>query len=342
MELSPRDARDRFLARRSQENTPQTVRSYRNRLTRFVEWTEEQGIESMGELSGWDLDEYRAARERADVAPTTLKGQMMAVKQLLDYLETIDVVDDGMGEKVNIPKLSREEETSDEKLVTEDATASLTFYRSSQRHFGKPEHAFLEVAWHVGARMSGIRALDLGDFDADRRTLEFRHRPPTRLKNKDDGERIVGLSKQVTRALRTYIVRERYEKRDESGREPLFSCRQGRPSDSTFRAWSYLSTQPCVSRVCPHGQRRPSCEYVHRNHASKCPSSRSPHAIRTGSITWQLNQGLEIETVSKRVNASPAVIRRFYDKAKRREEFEERRRDQTINLDIQSGETNAN
>ncbi|GAA0674290.1 hypothetical protein ACFQDG_07590 [Natronoarchaeum mannanilyticum] len=183
--------------------------------------------------------------------------------------------------------------------------------------------------------MSGVRALDLRDFDPDRQTLEFRHRPPTLLKNKTEGERIVGISESVVDALQAYIERERFAKRDDNGREPLFSGRQGRPSDSTFRAWSYMGTQPCVVEACPHGKRRATCDYTRRNFSSKCPSSRSPHAIRTGSITWQLLRGLDIETVAKRVNARLETIRRHYYKATEREGFEELRAEKTLKLDIE-------
>ncbi|ELY46191.1 tyrosine-type recombinase/integrase [Natronorubrum tibetense] len=337
-DLSPREARDRFLSRRKQENTEKTVRSYKNRLTRFVQWAEDEGIDSMADLSGWDLDEYRAAREAAGIAPATLKGQLTAVKQLLDYCASIDVVGDDLPDKVNVPTLSRSEESNDTMLEVDDASSLLSFFRSSTDWFGRPQHAFLEVAWHVGARMSGIRALDLRDFDPDRQTLEFRHRPPTLLKNKEEGERVVGISEPVVKALRTYIARERFEKRDEKGRQPLFCGRQGRPSDTTFRAWSYVGTHPCLVIQCPHGNRRQTCDFTRRNHASKCPSSRSPHAIRTGSITWQLLRGLAIETVAKRVNARPETIRRHYYKATEREEFEELRAETTLKLDIEDND----
>ncbi len=139
--------------------------------------------------------------------------------------------------------------------------------------------------------MSGLRALDLRDYNPDEQTLEFRHRPPyTRLKNKEQGERVVGISEKVVDALDTYLARG-VDKRDEKGREPLFCARQGRPSNSTFRAWSYMGTQPCLITQCPHSKRRETCDYTRRNFASKCPSSRALHAVRTGSITWQLLQG---------------------------------------------------
>ncbi|MFH5798555.1 tyrosine-type recombinase/integrase [Haladaptatus sp. CMAA 1911] len=325
-DLTPRDARDRFLDECRIDSTERTVRSYSNRLTRFCEWCEEYGIERVGDLSGWLLDEYR--RSLSEDAPVTVKGKMMAVKQLIGYLERIEAVDDGLEKKVPSPKLSAEDERSEVQLPPNDAKMLLSFYRSSVAYRGTSRHAVLEVFWFTGCRMSGLRALDLDDYDPDTGTLRFVNRPQTgtRLKNGSSGERPVGLPANVVSVLDTYIARERIDKRDDNGRKPLFSCRQARPSDSTVRCWTYLATQPCVHVRCPHGQNREKCDYRHRNYSSKCPSSRSPHQVRTGSITWQLNCGMPIEDVAERVNSSPEVIRRHYDVATGDEKLEQRRR----------------
>ncbi len=334
-DLSPRDARDRFIARRRSQNTDNTVRSYANRLDRFVEFCNDREIEMMSEIDGWILDEYRADREEAEVAPMTLKGHLMAVKQLLKYLASIDVVGPDLHEKVNLPDVSKDDETSDDLLEEHHAKTLLSYYRDSVAWFGTPRHTTLEVLWHVGPRISGVRALDLQDFNPDERVLHFRHRPPTRLKDGSDHERDVLISEPVVDALEHYIARDRPEVHDDHGRKPLFSTNQGRASEATIRAWSYLATQPCVEVSCPHGNRRETCEYTERTHASKCPSSRSPHAIRTGSITWQLNNGLSYVKVATRVAASPETIRRYYDKPDHEDELE-RRRPITENMDIQS------
>ncbi len=288
----------------------------------------------MSELDGWLLDEYRAHREDADVSPMTIKGQMSALKQLLDFCASIDVVDDNLGGKVNIPELSKDEETSDELLEEENARALLEFYRNSRRYRGVAKHTMLELLWHVGPRISCVRALDLGDWDPDQRVLKFRHRPPTRLKDGTDHERNVLVSEEVADILEHYIARERPRNRDDEGRKPLFTTRQGRASEGSVRAWAYLATQPCLNIECPHGEHRPTCEYTQRNHSSKCPSSRSPHAIRTGSITWQLNKGLSYVKVARRVAASPETIRRYYDKPDHEQELD-RRREVTEKLDIE-------
>jgi hypothetical protein len=54
--------------------------------------------------------------------------------------------------------------------------------------------------------------------------------------------------------------------------------------------------------------------------------SRSPHQVRIGSITWQLNRGIPREVVVERVKTSVQILKRHYDQPTKREELEERRR----------------
>jgi hypothetical protein len=287
----------------------------------------------MHDLDGWAIDEYREYLEASENAPTTVKGKLTSLTQLLKYCESIEVVEDDLHEKVELPTLTKEEETSDDKLDEDEAGRLLEFFRNSPRQRGTAQHVLLELMWHVGGRISCFRALDLGDWYPDERKLEFRHRPPTRLKDGTEHERNVVVSEQVAESLDFWIERERPEKRDDNGRQPLLTTVRGRASESTVRFWSYLATQPCLYRECPHNRRRPSCPYTQRSKSSKCPSSRAPHAVRTGSITWQLNRGLSYVRVAERVAASPETIRRYYDKPDYDEQLA-RRRPETDRMDI--------
>lgn len=339
-DLSPSDAQERFLARRETDASERTLHSYRSRLDHFVEWCEEQGIDRVGDLTPRDIDDYSLDRQRQGYEPVTVQGHLATLQVFLKYLDRVGFIEQAVAESVDVPNLDAEEMSSDERLAPDDAEPLLQYFRDSKAHYGTSNHAVLELLWHTGARMGAVRGLDLEDYNPDERYVAFRHRPATDtpLKNKHDGERLVGLSETVVDVLDTYVARERFDKRDEHGRRPLFSARQARPSFSTIRGWAYLATQPCHYTACPHGKDRATCKFVDRNHASKCPSSRSPHRIRTGSITWQLNKGLSVEQVAERVNASPKVIRRYYDKANEKEAFEQRRRAASAALDIEESD----
>lgn len=333
-DLTPTEAVKRFIAKRRNKNTDKTVRSYENRLRQFVRWSQErEDVETMRDLDGWLIDEYeRFLDERGD-APSTVKGKLVALQELAKYCVRLDVVDDDLPDCIELPKLSKDEQTSDAKLEADDARQLLKHYRESTADYGTVHHIVLELMWHIGGRVSCFRALDLGDYDAESRVLRFRHRPPTRLKDGGEHERNVAIPKPIADALNFYIERERSEKRDKNGRTPLLTTRFGRPAESTIQTWAYQATQPCVATACPHNRQRATCEYTQKSHASKCPSSRPPHAIRTGSITWQLNRGLSYVKVAERVASSPETIRRYYDKADLSDELARRRPD-TDDLDI--------
>ena len=333
-DLTPAKAVERFIAKRRNKNTEKTVRSYENRLRQFVRWTHEHDeIEVIRDLDGWLVDEYeRFLDERGD-APSTVKGKLVALQELAKYCVQLDVVGDDLPDRIELPTLSKDEQTSDTKLAADDARLLLEHYRESTRDYGTIHHVVLELMWHIGGRIGCFRSLDLGDYDTENRVLRFRHRPPTRLKDGTEHERDVALTEATADALDFYIERERDSKRDKNGRTPLLTTRFGRPAESTIQTWAYQATQPCVATACPHNRQRDTCGYTEKSHASKCPSSRAPHAIRTGSITWQLNRGLSYVKVAERVASSPETIRRYYDKADYAEELARRRPD-TNDLDI--------
>jgi site-specific recombinase XerD len=338
-DLTPREAMNRYLDHRTTEASESSIKSYRYRLKLFDEWCEENEICTVSALDGWVLDQYETYRRGCDLSPATLNGEMQTLKNWMEYLSRVEVVDEDLPEKVHVPQVSKEQESNDEMLEPERAFQILQSYRNDPVRYGSKEHALLELLWFTGARMGSIRALDLEDYHSDDQFLEFRHRPETGtpLKNDRSGERAVGLPETVCDVVDTYISENR-DDAYENGRQPLFGSSQGRPAKNTIRVWCYMATQPCLHLSCPHGEERDECSFVHFHHASKCPSSVSPHRIRTGSITWQRDCGLPAEIVAERVNATLEVIERYYDKASERERLERRRRPYLDNLQL--GEVN--
>jgi len=333
-DLTPLETRDRYLRRRQSDATDSSVDAWKYRLKLFVEWCDDVGIERVGDITGYDLDEYYELRS-AKVEPATLEGEMWTLREFMSFLEDIGAVED-LADSVRIPDLDSDERSDNTKLDVDDALDLLEYYRSENAPYGSRNHVFLELAWISGARQGGIRALDLRDIHlGDNPYVEFRHRPNTgtTLKNKMAGERPVAIPKETRDVVSHYIKNRRYDVRDDEGRQPFLASTRGRPGPNTVRVWSYLATEPCLHSPCPHGKRRETCQWTEYAHASKCPSSRSPHQIRTGAITWFLNLGWPPEDVAERVNASVKTIEQHYDKAdpderrrRLRDRMEDRRR----------------
>jgi len=342
-DLGLREAVERYLRNRRADSTEASIRTWKYRLKLFVEWAESVGIETVGGLESYDLVEYYELRS-AEIAPATLEGEMWTLRMFTEFLEDLGAVESELSESVRIPDLDEEDRTNDTKLDTDRAMRLLGYYRNDPAAYGTRGHVFLELAWITGARQGGLRALDLRDVHLDGNPwLDFRHRPEdsSPLKNKLGGERPVAIPQPTAEVLERYIGHHRYDVHDENGRQPLLASTQGRPQPNTVRNWAYLATEPCLHSPCPHGKHRETCDWAEYHGASKCPSSRAPHHIRTGAITWMLNLGWPVADIAERVNSDPKTIEQHYDKAdveerrrRQRERMEDRRRALVDTIDL--------
>jgi len=338
-DLSPREAKERWLNKLRVSKSESTVSAYDYRLRHFVEWCEAEGIVEVGDLTGWDIETFEASRREHGLEPITLSNELKTLRSFLEYCARIEVAPVDLPEKVDIPELDASDQVSESALAPREAERLLGYYAECEE-YGNRRHALLALFWYTGARLGAVRGLDLDDFDADDRYVRFRHRPDedTPLKNGRDGERVVALPPGACEIVTAYVRDHRSEEYDEFGRRPLITSRQaGRASRTAIRTWTYFATVPCLYRECPHGTTRETCEYLDYSDISKCPSSKAPHSIRTGSVTWQCNQDIPLERVSERVNTSIRVLKRHYDHQNPKDEMEARRRQYVDRLAFDEG-----
>lgn len=336
--IHPADALDIWLERLESTRADETIESYRYRMQSFLQWCRSEGIDNMNELTSRDIVRFDSSRRADDLAVTTLNTQMGTLKRFIRFCARLDAVDDNLPAKIEVPSADLADRVNDELLSAHRAETireNLNRYACASR-----QQAMFELLWHTGCRLGGLRALDLTDcyFDRDdldrlqhqddieREALEnaelpfvyFRHRPETGtpLKNKRDGERPVALSREVADRVQEYIEVNRVERSEPNERRPLFTTEKGanaRVSKSSVRREVYIMTQPCRWGQCPHGRSTSSCEALKHGLEARCPSSRSPHPIRSGAITNMRDNGWPPEVVAERVNATPEVIRAHYD-----------------------------
>jgi site-specific recombinase XerD len=323
--MTPEEGIEKYLAHRKIEVSEETLQTYDYRLRKFNRWTDEVGLDNLNDLTGRKLDEYERHRRQQGIKKTTLKGDMKDFRMAVRYWERIEAVADGLADKVPVVNPKKHEEVSQETLDEESAMPLLRYYR--HRTPGTRNHAFLELAWSTAARVSGLQALDMRDFYPEEGYVWFRHRPGqgTSLKKNYASERVVSIPDRVVEALRGYISDKRYAVRDDHGRHPLFTSQQGRPHKNTIRGWSYHMTQPCRYGDCPHGYDPAECDFREHGYYSKCPSSKSTHPIRKGSISWHLGNGVPMELVEARCDASREVIELHYDMRSPEERMQHRR-----------------
>ncbi len=317
-DLSIAEAIDRFIARNRPNWKGETERTYRKSLDTFEEYAEDEGLEVLSDLERWELGyftDWLLSHER-DYARVTVQSKQKQARRWVKWLESQGYVDIGLHLAIEPIRLEDKEQTSEDILRQSEIAELLETYRETPRYRATRNHAMLEIVAHVGARRSGLVALDVEDWEPESRKLTFLNRPDqdTRLKNGDNHERKVILSETPAEVITEYLNKNRLRKNDDYGRQPLLSSRQGRPTRSTVTNWMYLATQPCLKQSCPHSKNRHHCEWLTQTKASQCPSSKSPHPARRGSITWQLNLGRDPVDVAARAATTPQVIRRYYDR----------------------------
>lgn len=317
---------NRFLKDKKPGVTKKTLKNYRTSLRQFCNWLDDQDITNLNNLDSELVQRYKEHR-LSNVKIITARQDMMTIKQFIQFCEYVQAVPVGMGEMLRIPSVSEGDQICDDLLTRDEALALLKFLDKFE--YATNRHITLLILWKTGMRMSGLRALDLGDFDEGRPALEIRHRPNTGtpLKNKGKGERDVLITPAVAEVIRDYVEMNRENTVDEHDREPLLTSKSGRIVGTTIQRYVYTATRPCYynSGECPFDREPAECEAMSWNASCKCPGSVSPHALRRGYVTAARNAGQPKDVTGERVNMSGKVLEKHYDKGTNADKAERRK-----------------
>ncbi len=336
--ISPLEAIEMYHDAMRDEHAASTRKSEKHRMRAFVQFCDEEEIEDLTTLTGRDLYKYRSWRRegqgdgRESIELVTLKSQLATLRRFLRFAANIDAVPPELYEQVTLPTMKNGEDVSDSTLDPARAIAILEYLEGAQP--GSNDHILMLLLWETGARTGAIRGLDLRDLDLDGNhprlsgpAIHFVHRPDTDtpLKNQGKGTRWNRISETTARYISDYIEYHRHDVTDDHGREPLITSRYGRPAGNTFRKSLYRITRPCWrGEPCPHDRDLEECDATHIDHASKCPSSRSPHDVRSGRVTYYRREDVPRRVVRDRLNASEDILDRHYDRRSDREQADQR------------------
>jgi len=328
--VSVDDVVEFYLDTNPWDGQPNTVKAYRNRLRHFQEFCTGHNIAELGNVRPDTLDEFQNyLREVSSLGATSsIKGCLAALRKFLKYCEHRGVFDHGFHKLVLLPTVSKHE-GQDERWLARESAKEILAHLETYKPFTK-EHVVWAILAETGIRQSTLYAFDLDDYDAEERYLTAVNRVETgtRLKNGYDAERELSISTNAALAIDGYIQENRNAVTDDHGREPLMTTRNGRLQKSTIRQYVYAWTRPCATgQDCPVGEDPDTCDAAQTNNgAYECPESLSPHPVRRGYITHLRANGVPTEDViSKRCDANPDTIERWYDMSTESDRREARR-----------------
>jgi len=301
-DVSWQQAFEQYRESRRTEVEDTTLRQQCSALKTFIRFVQENEI-SMDDLNGFYLESYYNELQNQGKAPVTLRTYMSNVFKFIEYLERVELVEQGLSEKVHKPSLNKDDEVRDSKIEPERLQAVVKHLEKFR--YASRDHVILLLLWRTGMRRGALHSLDVDDLDTmdGNPVLRLEHRPDTRtrLKNGVEGERPVNVSGETFEVLEDYIEFNREQVEDDFGRRPLLTSGKGRYGKSSIADTVYYYTCPSVTGVgecsCP--------DDLTRSESRKCEMSVSPHVIRSASISHWRNQDVNVEIVSDRMDVSP-------------------------------------
>lgn len=326
-----------------------TVNSHERRLNRFLDWlcpepllTDEENaaepgpdIKTTDQLTSRHIQQWKMERA-PELAKSTLKTECDTVRRFCVNLEAYGALPQGFHYYVESPSLSEDEERSGESIDVDRARQITEYLRKYE--WGSERHAFWELIWTTAMRIGGAHSISEPDIDWEKGQIRLRHRPDTgtTLKNgsgmgSDGGERNANVSETVLNVLDDWINHpdRASDPVDEHGRVPLFPNEDGdgRRCKQFLRDLTYAMTRPCAyGAECPHDRDPDTCDAAQsKNKAYACPSSTTPHPVRSGAITRMRDNDVPKRVVRDEVDASESVIDRHYDDGDEDERAEIRR-----------------
>lgn len=317
---------ERFLTDKEPEVTEKTHYNYSTSLRMMRRWCDDNRIPTVGQL---DLERIQAYKEYRlqRVKPITARNDMRVVRQFTEFLAAIGAFPADAPQLIRIPRTTDDDDVADTFLTKDEADAILTHLQKFE--YASSRHIVALIFWKTGMRISGLRALDVEDFDPIRPALELRHRPDTGtpLKNKHRSERDVLLTEETAAIIQEFIENRRPDVTDDNGRHPLIATDNGRRVHSSIQKLIYTATRPCTYNggSCPFDRDPATCKAVKNNFAHECPGSVSPHALRRGYVTAARNAGQPRDVTKDRTNMSDKVMEKHYDKGSYDEKAERRR-----------------
>lgn len=316
-----------FLKTKRGEVKESAARAYEYPTKNFVEYLERHSVENMSDVDGYLIEQWKHTRQ-GEVAPATYRDNVKKVKTFIGFCERSSLISYGTFDAIDVPTIRASEEASHEKVSHTEAVNIQDYLETYE--YASRRHAIFNFLWETGCRVSGLMAVDVSDIGVENGLpyVDFINRPAsgTGLKNDKNGERRVTITEDLYELLQDYKAIHRPDTTDEYGRDPLFCTENQRASRQRIYRNLTALTRPCVyTNNCPHGREIAECEAGRaKKKAYACPSAKSMHPVRRGSITHHLNRGWPKQKVSERCDVSLSVLEKHYNEQTKEDERQQR------------------
>ncbi|HEX2059019.1 MAG TPA: tyrosine recombinase XerC, partial [Actinomycetota bacterium] len=248
--------------------SPHTVAAYRRDLGQFAEWLGRRNVTTLEGIDRLVLRRYVGFLDTRNLARRSIARKLSAVRSMLAWAVTHELVEDNAAEDVPVPKLDR----ALPKVMRPADAARLCELPPGDDPGGQRDRAVLELLYGSGLRVSELCGLDVDDVDLTRARL--------RVTGKGRKQRQVPMSEPAVRAVEAYVHGGRREQVRPTG-----------PADA--RHALFLNSRG--GRLGPRSVRSMLARYLSAEGAAPV----GPHALRHSFATHLLDGGADLRVVQE-------------------------------------------
>jgi len=251
-----------------------TIAAYRNDLTQFLRYLEEQEQDPDSSQPAWSqVDKNKIVRyilnlKEREYTSSTVARKVAAMKSFFHYLMAEGVVKSDPTATLDSPKVKKRlpkaiSRADIERLLTAPAQGTSA---KAQR-----DYALLEVLYASGMRVTELVSLDLGDINIASRSVRVRG------KKGASKERIIPIGERAIDPLQTYLVKGRLQLLRDPEERALFLNHRGQ---RLTRQGLWLIIKRYVDEV-------------------GISQDVTPHTLRHSFAAHKLSQGKSLQDIQK-------------------------------------------
>jgi integrase/recombinase XerD len=247
-----------------------TITAYRRDLVAYGSWLRSVRQSTIEEATTHDLVAYIGELRRRQLAPSSIKRRLVAVRSLYRFRVTEGMATVDPTADVDVPRVP----SGLPKALTEDEVSALLAAVVGDDPVAQRDRAVLEVLYGTGVRISELVGLSSADVDLGSRLL--------RVLGKGNKERIVPIGRFAHQALHAWL---------REGRPAMEPARWARRGDAEAvylnQRGGRLSRQGAWLVVRAYGDRVGLGDRL------------TPHVLRHSCATHMLDHGADIRAVQE-------------------------------------------
>lgn len=261
--------------------SPHTVAAYRRDLGQFAEWFARGSKTRIDQVDRVAVRRYVAFLDSRRLARRSIARKVSAIRSMLAWAVTHDLVETNAAEDVPVPKLDR---TLPKVMRAPDA-AALCELPPDDTPVGQRDRAILELLYGSGLRVAELCSLDVDDADVAMARV--------RVTGKGRKQRQVPMSGPACRAVEAYVAGGRPELLRDEGH-------------ADARHALFLNTRG--GRLGPRSVRSMLARYLSAEGAAPV----GPHALRHSFATHLLDGGADLRVVQELLGHASLATSQIY------------------------------